>query len=340
MDARILGSKLALVPALGLALVSGCLRDHPLYVAPTTSASEGESATSGSASGGSSSGSTSGTASGGGSTDTGLTAPETTDTAAETGPVPYCGDGNVDPGEACDDGDGVDDNACTNACTTPTCGDGVVQAFMGETCDDGNDVETDGCMNGCLLPPAAPVLLGGNIEMGMAIGDVQGSKSSGCAAGSLPIGIALELQPMGYFFHLATVTCSQVQIGVDDQGYFLRHGPQMEGTTQMGKPDLVELPDFLCPMDTYIVSLAGAGDLLIRTLAMKCSKIRVRAEGGKYVLELVDGRQQVGPIGKVQPPDVTSTCSAGLVGVDLEIAFGAIAMQGIRLDCGDLVFAN
>ncbi|MEZ4364700.1 MAG: DUF4215 domain-containing protein [Kofleriaceae bacterium] len=49
--------------------------------------------------------------------------------------VTGCGDGTVDPGEECDDGNDVDDDACTNACRLPSCGDGVMQP--GEECDDG-----------------------------------------------------------------------------------------------------------------------------------------------------------------------------------------------------------
>ena len=55
-----------------------------------------------------------------------------------------CGDGVVLNGaEACDDGNDVDDDACTNGCQLPDCGDGIVQE--GEACDDGNDDFTDGC---------------------------------------------------------------------------------------------------------------------------------------------------------------------------------------------------
>ncbi|MCB9753949.1 MAG: DUF4215 domain-containing protein [Myxococcales bacterium] len=60
-----------------------------------------------------------------------------------------CGDGYVwTESEACDDGNDVDDDACTNACGLPTCGDSVVQ--MGEECDDGNDVNTDACLSSCI----------------------------------------------------------------------------------------------------------------------------------------------------------------------------------------------
>ena len=63
---------------------------------------------------------------------------------------PVCGNGAVEAGEACDDGNGVDTDLCTSACTVARCGDGAVQA--GEECDDGNDVDYDGCRNDCRAP--------------------------------------------------------------------------------------------------------------------------------------------------------------------------------------------
>ena len=61
-----------------------------------------------------------------------------------------CGDGIVQPGEECDDGNNIDNDGCTNQCKLPNCGDGIVQD--GEECDDGNDVNDDGCTNQCKLP--------------------------------------------------------------------------------------------------------------------------------------------------------------------------------------------
>jgi cysteine-rich repeat protein len=56
----------------------------------------------------------------------------------ETGqPPPACGDGMVDAGEACDDGNLIPDDGCTHLCALPVCGDGVVSA--GEQCDAGAD---------------------------------------------------------------------------------------------------------------------------------------------------------------------------------------------------------
>ncbi|HEV7731869.1 MAG TPA: choice-of-anchor Q domain-containing protein [Candidatus Binatia bacterium] len=62
-----------------------------------------------------------------------------------------CGDGTVDPGEACDDGNGVDGDACPRNCGVPHCGDGIVGP--GETCDDANDVAGD-CCDACVAAAA------------------------------------------------------------------------------------------------------------------------------------------------------------------------------------------
>ncbi len=98
--------------------------------------------------------------------------------------TPYCGDGVVDTGEECDDGNRVTDDGCSNICRLPACGDGVLQGDEvcddgdgnsdtepdacrttcvpaacgdlvvddGEECDDGNDVRDDGCNHRCQLP--------------------------------------------------------------------------------------------------------------------------------------------------------------------------------------------
>jgi cysteine-rich repeat protein len=69
---------------------------------------------------------------------------------------PYCGDGNVDPGEACDDGNQVAGDACTNGCTVATCGDGIVRTGI-EQCDDANQASGDCCTPGCSFESGATV---------------------------------------------------------------------------------------------------------------------------------------------------------------------------------------
>ncbi len=65
-----------------------------------------------------------------------------------------CGDGNVDEGEACDDGPLNDDeepNACRTDCSRARCGDGVVDDAppASEDCDDGNQLDGDDCPSTC-----------------------------------------------------------------------------------------------------------------------------------------------------------------------------------------------
>lgn len=74
-------------------------------------------------------------------------APTTGSTAAA---LPDCGNGVVDGGEQCDDGNAVDIDACTNSCRIAVCGDTVVQLW--EQCDDGNRVDADACSNSCKSP--------------------------------------------------------------------------------------------------------------------------------------------------------------------------------------------
>jgi cysteine-rich repeat protein len=62
---------------------------------------------------------------------------------------PVCGNGTVESGEACDDGNAVDGDGCSADCkSTEQCGNGFVD--KGEVCDDGNNYDEDGCRRDCL----------------------------------------------------------------------------------------------------------------------------------------------------------------------------------------------
>ena len=78
---------------------------------------------------------------------------------------PACGNGILEEGEVCDDGDTVTNvcdygqtecTVCAADCTeqpgdTSFCGDTSVDAANGEECDDGNTVDGDGCSSLCLV---------------------------------------------------------------------------------------------------------------------------------------------------------------------------------------------
>ena len=96
-------------------------------------------------------------------------------------PARVCGDGTVDEGEACDDGNDVDTDACRNDCTEPTgpfCGDGNTDA--GEECDDGNDIDTDACKNDCTEPVTGPFCGDGNTDAGEECDDGNDIQNDGC----------------------------------------------------------------------------------------------------------------------------------------------------------------
>ena len=84
-----------------------------------------------------------------------------------------CGNGKVETGESCDDGNEDNADACTNGCDLATCGDAVTRTdrLAGdngyEACDDGNDVETDICLNNCTAATCGDGILRTDLSEGM-----------------------------------------------------------------------------------------------------------------------------------------------------------------------------
>jgi cysteine-rich repeat protein len=66
--------------------------------------------------------------------------------------TPVCGDGVLDSGEQCDDGNNASNDGCSATCVIEAsggvCGDDHVDT--GEDCDDGNTDSGDGCSANCL----------------------------------------------------------------------------------------------------------------------------------------------------------------------------------------------
>jgi len=65
-------------------------------------------------------------------------------------PAPVCGNGVLEDGEGCDDGNVVNHDGCSAVCQVevPVCGNGIVET--GEECDDGNTTSGDGCSSACV----------------------------------------------------------------------------------------------------------------------------------------------------------------------------------------------
>ena len=62
------------------------------------------------------------------------------------GDGPVCGDGVMEEGEACDDGNGNPTDSCTNSCQVAICGDAVARQGV-EQCDAGAESAT--CDTNC-----------------------------------------------------------------------------------------------------------------------------------------------------------------------------------------------
>ena len=95
---------------------------------------------------------------------------------------PPCGDGVVDDGEECDDGNRDNTDACLNTCKTamtkPTCGDGVVDD--GEQCDDGNRGDADACLNTCKTAKKKPTCGDGMVDDGEQCDDGNRDETDAC----------------------------------------------------------------------------------------------------------------------------------------------------------------
>jgi cysteine-rich repeat protein len=74
-----------------------------------------------------------------------------------------CGDGDLGPGELCDDGNQDSTDTCTAVCQPAACGDTFMQP--GELCDDGNLSDLDACTSTCALNLCGDGLLNTGVEV-------------------------------------------------------------------------------------------------------------------------------------------------------------------------------
>jgi uncharacterized repeat protein (TIGR01451 family) len=120
------------------------------------------------------------------------------------GPPPVCGDGHLDPGEECDDGNTQNGDGCSSQCeiegAPPACGDGHLDP--GEQCDDGNTQDGDGCSSQCQIEGGPFVCGDGHLDPGEQCDDGNTQDGDGCSSqcqieGAPPVGGVVELHLSG-----------------------------------------------------------------------------------------------------------------------------------------------
>lgn len=121
----------------------------------------------------------------------GVSAGSTAVTTTTGTPMGECGDGTVDEGEECDDGNLGDDDACTSQCLTAICGDGILQTGV-EECDGaelgGESCVTLGfsggqlgCLGSCVHDTSGCAMCGdGNVDDGEECDDGNTEAGDGC----------------------------------------------------------------------------------------------------------------------------------------------------------------
>ncbi len=89
-----------------------------------------------------------------------------------------CGDGELDPGEQCDDGNVTSADGCSATCAIEmSCGNALLEGT--EQCDDGDTTDGDGCSATCMLE----MTCGNGVEEGTEECDDGGVESSdGCSS--------------------------------------------------------------------------------------------------------------------------------------------------------------
>jgi cysteine-rich repeat protein len=143
--------------------------------------------------------------------------------------VPTCGDGVVEPGEECDDGNTASCDGCNRLCEPEGCGNNVRECL--EECDDGNTSTCDGCTPTCLTEAC------GNhrVDCGEECdeGDQNGLPSSGCLADlcrpgelcttestgpCIPCGTPVDCDPLGRCADVdcAAGVCTAAPLACDD----------------------------------------------------------------------------------------------------------------------------
>ena len=167
-----------------------------------------------------------------------------------------CGNGILESGEACDDGNVTDGDGCESNCTItqiiPICGNGILES--GEACDDGNVTDGDGCESNCTITQIIPICGNGILESGEACDDGNVTDGDGCESNCTISILSFDnfnesskniiLYPMPFTTHFSVVFGSNSETDFiisiyNGSGQLVKH--QSHSNTNFGKLTINEL---------------------------------------------------------------------------------------------------
>ncbi len=167
-----------------------------------------------------------------------------------------CGNGVVDSGEQCDDGNVRTGDGCSAVCETEdllSCGNGMVNS--GETCDDGNTTSGDGCSSTC-QSEGPPVCGDNKITPPETCDDGNTTGGDGCSSMCTldAVGSGTCTSP----YVVAFTTTAGVQT-------FTRMGDTTSSTDQVGVAECDGFPSGAGKDHVYKFTIAATSDVEITT---------------------------------------------------------------------------
>ncbi len=229
-----------------------------------------------------------------------------------------------------------------------TCGDGIVDA--GEQCDDGNTIDGDGCDITCDVEPGYVCECAGgdalDLDLVSASGLIGGVTAAFNGVYECPPGEVLYGLTGDYIDNCpGTILTMDLLCGVPAvEGASIIISPQ--GAVPGGRPNgpAIDLPTTTytleCPTDEVVVGLTGKSGIVapfnpIRTtgitqLQLECAK--PSAPGGSLITGLMSVQGTPVAEGNPLPGDTDVTCDADLIATGVG-TWGRNLIDGARLTC-------
>lgn len=209
-------------------------------------------------------------------------------------PANLCGNGALDAGEACDDGNNDNGDGCNAVCAIEgDCGNGTLEP--GETCDDGNNDDGDGCRADC----SAFEICGDGIldegeqcDEGEANGDLDGT----CAANCQDVQGTYDAAPSG-----AIVVGNLLFVGLIEVDDFFNPGDGFVAVINRGTRQIVNRIPTSAPQPQFF-AVSGDELYVVNSGALDFSNfpvITVKVPGSVDVISIAGAETAEAPIASI-----------------------------------------